>query len=181
MKDEKEVLSENFSVKRKRGRPRLMQPEFENSIRMDMPYSDIRTIQNNDYEARAGMILGISPDNPPDYPFSWLCDFGKIEFGKSQRRAYRKTILSELGRIEQVKNLIEAATEICRLKPKTQDAVKMIRGWRLRRPVVSETLESTLRIAIKNYRKKHPEIANNDIHESLIAVFRIMRLDSHNV
>jgi hypothetical protein len=63
-------------------------------------------------------------------------------------------------------NLIEAATEICNRKPTAQDAIKMIRGWRLGRASVPVTLESTVRKAIENYRKNHPEVTDHDIYES---------------
>jgi hypothetical protein len=119
------------------------------------------------YEARAVKVLGLSPDNPPDFPFSWLGDFSKIEYGLSERRGYRKTILAELGRIADDMNLIEAATEICSRRPTAQEAIKMIRGWRLGRASDSVTLESTMRKAIENYRKKHSEVTNHDIYQSL--------------
>jgi hypothetical protein len=162
-----ETISENFSEKGKRGRPRLMQPELEKRIREEKPYTDLRTLHNEHYEARAFRILGLSPNNPPDFPFSWLSDNSKVELGLSKRRGHRKTILAELGRIADKKNLIEAATEICLRKPKTQDAIKLIRGWRLGRASDSVTLESTLRKAIENYIQKHNNVTDNDIYESL--------------
>jgi hypothetical protein len=94
----KKVLSENFSEKKMRGRPRLLPPEWEKQIRQGRrAHFDLRTLHNENYEARAVMVLGLSPDNPPDFPFSWLGDFSKIEYGLSERRGYRKTILAELG------------------------------------------------------------------------------------
>ena len=168
MKDRKEeALSENFSEKKKRGRPRLLHPEHEKSLRQGNSYCDIRTIYNKDYATRAQTVLGIKPNNPPDFPFLWLGDFSKIEIGKSQQRGYRKTILAELGRIGDDRNLIEAATEICNRKPTAEDAIEMIRGWRLGRASVSVSLESTVRKAIENYRKKHSETTDHDIYESL--------------
>lgn len=168
MKNRKEeALSEKFSEKKKRGRPRLLNPEHEKSLRQGNSYCDIRTIYNKDYATRAQTVLGIKPNNPPDFPFLWLGDFSKIEIGKSQQRGYRKTILAELGRIADDKNLIEAATEICRRKPTAREAIKMIRSWRLGRASVPITLELILRQAIESYRKKLPEITNNEIYESL--------------
>lgn len=164
------AISENFSEKKKRGRPRLFHPEYEKVIRRGREYTDIRTIYNQEYETRAFTVLGLSPKNPPDFPFSWLGDESKIEVGKSRRCGFRKTILSELGRIDNDSNLIEAAKEICRLKPKTQDAVKMIRGWRLRRAYAPVSLESSLRKAIEDYRKNHPDIKDKDIYETLCSL-----------
>ncbi len=158
MKDRKETLSEKFSDKKKRGRPRLLQPEMEKSARQGKPHCDLRTLQNADYEARALSVLGIKLDNPPDFPFLWLGDFSKSGNGKSQRQWYRKTILAELGRIADDMNLIEAATAICIRKPTAEDAIEMIRGWRLGRASVSVSLESTVRKAIESYRKKHSEV-----------------------
>lgn len=128
---------------------------------------DIRTLQNEQYEVRANSVLGINLYNPPDFPFLWLGDFSKSGNNKSQRRWYKKTILAELGRIKSDKKLIKAATEICRLTPKTQEAIKMIRGWRLLRTPEPVSLESTLRKTIEEYRKQHPDITDAEIYETL--------------
>ncbi len=169
MKDEtNETISEIFSEKKKRGRPRLFPLDWEKDMRRGEGANlDLRTLHNESYESRAVKVLGLSPNNPPDFPFLWLGDVSKLEFGFSKRRGYRKTILAELGRIAKKKDLIEAATEICRRKPKTLDAVKMIRGWRLGRASASVTLETTLRKAIENYRKNQSELTDHDIYESL--------------
>lgn len=165
--EKKEAFSENFSEKKKRGRPRLWHPEYEKFIRRGRQFCDTRTLHNEDYEAHAVKVLGLSPDNPPDFPFSWLGDNSRLEIGKSGRRAYRKTILAQLGRFKNKTKLIKAATEICRLKPKTQDAIKMIRGWRLGRVPSPLSLESILRKAIDDYRKQHPDVTDAEIYETL--------------
>lgn len=165
--EKKEALSENFSEKKKRGRPRLWHPELEEIIRRDKQFCDTRTLHNEEYEARAVAVLGLSPDNPPEFPFSWLGDNSRLEVGKSGRRAYKKTILAELGRFKNKNKLINAARVICRLKPKTQEAIKMIRGWRLGRVPSSVSLESTLRKAIDDYRKQHPGVTDAEIYETL--------------
>ncbi len=105
-------------------------------------------------------------NNPPDYPFLWLCDSSKIDNNFSIQRIYRKSILAELGRIKDDKKLKKAATEICRIKPKTQDALKMIRGWRLQRTAAgSLTLEETLRKTIQRYRENNLDITNDEIYD----------------
>lgn len=164
------AISEKFPEKKKRGRPRLLHPEDEKTYRRSMPSRDIRTLQNQDYEVRALSILGLNKINPPDYPFLWLGDISKIENEISERRFYRKTILAELGRIADNENLIEAAKEVCRLKPKTTEAIKMIREWRLGRPAVSTSLEMILRKAIEDYREKHSEITLNNIYKILCSL-----------
>lgn len=165
--EKKETISENFSEKKKRGRPRLLRPDDEQTYRRSQPSCDIRTLHNQDYEVRAMRVLGLNKVNPPDYPFSWLGDRSKIKADVSARRFYRKTILAELGRFKSDKKLIKAATEICRLKPKTQDAIKMIRGWRLGRVPSSVSLESIFRKAIEDYRKQHPDVTDAEIYETI--------------
>jgi hypothetical protein len=168
MKDEKEeAISEKFSEKKKRGRPRLLNPEDEKTLRQGKAYCDNRTIQNEHYASRASLILGIKLDNPPEFPFAWLGDNSKIKRGFSQRRGYRLSILAELGRIDDEMNLIEAATAICKRKPTAQEAIKMIRGWRLQRAAAgSLTLEETLRKAIQRYRGNNPDITNDEIYDT---------------
>jgi len=171
MKVEKnEQLSEKFSEKKRRGRPRLLPPYEEAAYRRSMPARDIRTLQNKDYQVRAMRVLGLNKINTPDCPFSWLGDISKMDVNVSEQRFFRKTILCELGRIYGDLSLIKAATEICRLKPETQDAVKMIRGWRLKKTVAPVSFDSTLRKTIDDYKNQHPDVTDNEIYEILTSL-----------
>jgi hypothetical protein len=46
---------------------------------------------------------------------------------------WKASILVELGRIEDIQEMLNIAAEICELKPKTKAAILMVRGLRLGR------------------------------------------------
>ena len=126
-------LSENFSEnqKPKRGRPRLVNSKLEDVYRSDCgSFTSARTVQNTHYRIRALTALGLFSEPFPE-AFRWLCDPSKQMKGQSARQGFRRTILSELGRFADDEVLRAYAELICTLKPKTQDAIQMLRRWRV--------------------------------------------------
>ena len=102
--------------KAKTGRPK-MDPIMEEYLRdkgqWDEESETRRTLQNRLHMTRAMLVLSQAPNYTR---FAWLID--------------KKTILSELGRIEKDSTLLKVARVMCKQKPNTQGAVAMIRGWR---------------------------------------------------
>ncbi len=122
---------EKFSKTKKGGRPKLLGPQLEAVYRGAVgQFTSERTVQNKYYELRAFSALGFNEDASETSPYSWLCSSG-AQAGTSGRRYYRSTILAELGRFEDNEMMRLYAGLICTLKPKTQEAVRMLRKWRL--------------------------------------------------
>ena len=97
-------------------------------------------------------------DNPQP-SLEWLLD------ESSSPQGWRKTILSELGRIEDEETFRAVARAICDLKPKTRDAIAMIWRSRLgRSPSASPRgLQSAIAAAVESYVMAHPEIPMSQI------------------
>jgi hypothetical protein len=138
-----EKMQEAVPEKKKRGRPRSVLTGFFNEPEIRSwagnSFKDVRSLQNQRYYHRAWQVLALGSDN-----FKWLYDPAKQVIGVSEQRGVRKTIIAELGRIKNRQHMLEAATEICRRKPKTKDAVAMIRRWRLGRGPEVPSLEEVL-------------------------------------
>ena len=118
-------ISEAASEKRKRGRPPIMGEDIARHIDLTAG-GNVQTHRhklNIYYQIRALSLLG------EDSHFSWLVDLPKAKAGA--KNAWKPGILSELGRIWDDEGLKIVALRICELKPKTKDAITMIRRVRL--------------------------------------------------
>jgi hypothetical protein len=170
-----QVISEKFSEnqkppKRRRGRPRLqvLDPDYRavcEAVGL-FPSDESRTKQNRMYAQRAIHILG-QTDRPQ---FKWLFDLEAIMANRPH--SMRKTILSELGRIKDDGELIQAAFDICHLKPKTKTAISIIRQVRIGRPCPGDVYQLTKLIAdtILDYRQRHPGTTFRDVYYAIIPV-----------
>ena len=120
-----ESISEAAS--KKRGRPRLMDDEQEAILRglFGDEVHTTRGLHNVFYRQMAFQFLGKHDE------FKWLCDSEAMERGDLD--CWKPSILVELGRIEDVQEMFNIATEICELKPKTKAAILIVRGLRLGR------------------------------------------------
>ena len=140
--------------KAKTGRPK-MDPIMEEFLRhtgqWDAETETRRTLQNRLHQVRAMLVLRQAPDYTR---FAWLID--------------KKTILSELGRIEKDETLLKVAEVMCKQKPNTQQAVAMIRG--LRRGTTPEPDAQALAQVIINtvtaYIQSHPGTTVEQIQEA---------------
>ena len=115
------------AASKKRGRPRLMDAEQEAFLR-NLFGSEVHTrrgLQNVFYRQLAFSVLGKHDE------FKWLCDSEAM--GRGDLDCWKPSILVELGRIEDIQEMLNIATEICELKPKTKAAILMVRGLRLGR------------------------------------------------
>lgn len=72
------------------------------------------------------------------------------------RLKLKKSLLSELGRILNRRELVETAERICKLKPKSREGVAMLRRWRLgEKAGDAEELAGAIRRVIARYRVDH--------------------------
>jgi hypothetical protein len=144
--------------KKKRGRPR-MNPEMEDMAKdvghLDY-HSDRRHIQNCLHGLHARLVILKAQD--PNR-FVWLVDSPEaIKAGTATGDFRKRTIMSELGRIDDDDDLLSIAEQVCELKPNTQDAVAMIRRWRLGKSPEADALGLTDAIVnvINRYIGTHP-------------------------
>jgi hypothetical protein len=155
-----EGISENFSEKRKRGRPRLLHPALHEVFAQGQQYASERTIQNASYHIRAFSLL-------QDEPWAkWLMGYVSQEGKPGQ---IRKTILAELGRLREDEVLRAVARQICERKPTTKDAVAMIRHYRLGRQPrgAVDDLTDRLTTLIVEYIDSHAGVDAAMIREAL--------------
>jgi hypothetical protein len=153
-------VSEKFSEKRKRGRPRLLHHALHEVFAQGQQYASERTIQNTSYHIRA---FGLLQDEPWA---KWLVGDVSQEGKPGQ---VRKTILAELGRLGDDEALRAVARHICERKPTTKDAVAMIRHYRLGRQPrgAVDDLTNRLITLIVEYIDSHAGVDAAMIREAL--------------
>lgn len=112
--------------KGKAGRPTKLPKDLEDmNWEMIGASASRRTMRNYNFEQRAAVIL----DEHGFENFMFLYDETN-DHKRLGSRHYKKTIISELGRIKYKDILLDAAKKICEHKPTTAKAVKWIRDVR---------------------------------------------------
>jgi hypothetical protein len=162
------MISKN--VKRGRGRP----GKFSDESLQQLGWKDMETLtnrqkQNRHYTARALWALARDPEAGdlsirPD--FKWLYD----ETLKGKSRRYGKaTILAQLGRIGNDQLIKKVARELCKLEPRTKDAVVLIRQLRSGGVKEGDTKQLTQEIAktILQYRIRYPKTSQPQVNDAL--------------
>jgi hypothetical protein len=165
-----EAISENFSEKKKRGRPRLLHPALREVFADGQTYASERTIQNTSYYIRAFGLLQHEPWA------EWLVGHASQEGKPGQ---VRKTILAELGRLDDDEDLLVMARAICTDCPNTRDALARIRRFRLgRMPAGSiSQLTDVLRHTVNTYLREHSDFS---LADAQLAVADLLQLiDEH--
>jgi hypothetical protein len=113
--------------KQKRGRPTAFSDQLVEIVCISDPESHTKTRRhrvNLAYRQWAISILGKQEQ------FAWLCDVKKM--AAAQKNSWKPSILVELGRFwPNEAEMIEEAELICNLRPKTKQAISMIRQDRL--------------------------------------------------
>ena len=145
------MIAEAASEKVKRGRPPVFGPTSRAFIGDLFP--DVKTYRGQSdllYRQRAFNLLS------KDGRFAWIADGVKAEAGSPG--AWRPSILVELGRIPKSETMKAVAMRVCELKPKTKDAVAMIRRFRLGREPKGDYLQllTQLEAALNTYLTAHP-------------------------
>jgi hypothetical protein len=140
-----EAASEN-PPKPRRGRPRVIDSSFDAAIKVFFdPSTSRRTIIKYLRMGRAARVLNDGPE------FEYL--IGNEETGEEPWFE----IMAELGQIEDDETLRELASEICRLKLKTKDAVPALRRVRLGGAARGnpDALAGEIAEVIRNYRIRY--------------------------
>lgn len=162
-----ETVSKNRRPKP--GRPRVLAPEYEQALQQLFPdVQSHRHLQNVACRQRALVLLSDDP------AYRWLCDPEAMQQGKRlspSQKAWRPTILAELGRIPDDQDLKAMAGRICQLKPRTKDAVLLIRRWRKgqERPGDAGSLAAALAACINDYLKRYPSTTWSMVRAALAA------------
>lgn len=134
--------------KRTRGRPKLFDAETAAMLRKlgEIPETaTARTLQNWMYFGRGVTLANSSP------ALAWLLPNGSCY--------KKKTLLSQLGRCRNKTAQAIFADRLCKLKPRTEDGIRLIRQWEARyqaiaaahiadnEPITSQTVRA---IALKS-------------------------------
>jgi len=145
-------ISETASEK-KRGRPKVLDAVHEQIAKSCN--HDVRTtrgLQNIHYRLRAQNCL------IDDERFKWLCD--RDAMAKGAPNAWKPGILSELGRLDDDETIKAYAARICELKPKTKDAITMLRRARTGKAPDASVLDLTARLCrvVDDYVAAHLDV-----------------------
>ena len=105
------------------------------------------------------------------YPeLHWLLDPEALR--RRKPHVYRRTIVEELGRIEDDNRLLSVARQLCELKPRTSAAVAIIRKFRgVQKP---PDLVEALRCARHTYLRQHTELTLTDARDAVAALSEMM-------
>jgi hypothetical protein len=158
-----ETISEN-PPRKKRGRPSIFSP-FEHRGAVFVAGNRTPRQQNNAmYTMRA--LTAISHDPR----FAWLGS--ELEPASQGKGRLRRTILAELGRVEDPEELEALALAICAQKPTVRQARAMIRQVRLpsRPPGTFDQLLTVLVGALNTYLAEHAPMAWDDIDGAVLAL-----------
>ena len=143
-------ISEKFSEKPKRGRPPAMPAEWERLMVRAGAFGDAKSRRSHvDFWYVCGAISALEDTGHGfQEPYAWLVNDKNI----------RKTVLAELGRIQDEEAIRLCAAKICELKPKTKDAVAMIRRWRgvNRKKPSCLDLTSEIIATVNDYLRRYP-------------------------
>lgn len=171
------TIMEPCSEKKKRGRPSTVDYSYVRAIFPGIAATR-RGQANLSYQQRA--IAHLSEMNEESVQLRWLfggtCD--EIMGGKSGKM--RRTILQELGRIDDIDDLVETALEICKLKPNARHARALIRSQRgvHKESGNSDDLAAVLVKAMNGYLYDHPNTATDVIRDALATVYSMIGEDS---
>jgi len=184
-----ETVQAHRFEKRKRGRPKVISDFMEEHLYKPYVYSDsVKTRRghlNEHYRFQALSALIVDEEDEcidpqsAGFEFKWLYD-DDVRSHKNPR-AYRKTILAELGRLQDPSLIRAVAREVCALKPRAKDAVVMIRQHRVRQlsaPTMERRdaqLAKELVDAVLNYLRRYPGTPFSDIYTALNYVHILMR------
>jgi hypothetical protein len=176
-----EKFSENPPAK-KRGRPRRfldgaypVAAAHFGSVRTERGQLNMR------YAVMA--IAQLTEDHPDRARYEWICPDGAVLYCWSRTASLQRiapklktTLLAELGRISVEygeDTMRKVALELCETKPKTRDALRWMRAWRLDKPDAVPTvdaIEAFLEKTINEYVLRYPATPVEDL---LRAVTRI--------
>ena len=176
------MISEKSEAK-KRGRPKVVEDHEVKRAQLSGPTvgQSRRQMVN---VTHAQEVLDVLMPNGKNVPmFSWLYN---PSVSRETSRFYKTTILTELSRWDDVSLMKELAFGLCRIKPRTKDAVQILRSARLKgetdlkcilsgllKPDPEEIANAIVR-AIKSYKRGRPN--TNGEHIKLAFQIVAMRI-----
>ncbi len=160
-------------AKGKRGRPtKFTDKEIERarSVIRDRTMSP-RTMQNACYWMRGLDVVTHFPG------LTWLADRDAMLAGRARSK---KTIITELGRLETVEEMRAMAELLCKEKPTTGAAVAMIRAHRTGDDRAGDAVSLTMAIArtIDDYVTRNPLVSKQKVLAALGNVLDIVEEES---
>lgn len=153
---------------KKRGRPRLLSREYENTLgRLYPELATGRSLENQSYIITAFTELG----NGKDPEFDWL--FGGND--DPDHGHWKKTILEQLGRCFQKysrESVLALARDICSRKPTTKAAERMIRELRTGKQSAAPegALANSILKAVNDHIKRYPSTLRNEVVSAIESV-----------
>jgi hypothetical protein len=156
-----------------RGRPRLVSENEETLLRtMGWAHGFSRHDRTNTVHRLRAIRQFIT-----DARFAWLCsDVAPNGDPQDNRGHLRRTILTELGRIEEEDVREQLALHLCETKPTTREAVAMIRHYRLgtRPPGTAEQLTKAWCTTLLEYLVAHPDLEWEDIQRAVLSLAQLV-------
>jgi hypothetical protein len=157
---------ENIS-ETKRGRPAVVSAELEATFTALGLFTNCHTRRskvNVFYRQRALSVLR-------DGDFKWLFDEVAIMAETGGDKHWRPVILTELGRIEDEDAMQRIAAELCETKPKTRDAVLMVRRWRTGSDDAAGDplkLANEVIASVNDFMKRFPKTSKEQVKSALL-------------
>ena len=157
---------ENISEKKK-GRPKLIDGEFEKTFKAIWNTRTRRNLLNRHYMQKAfGLLTDLDKVLPGfEYLFGGSNDLNNANM--------KMTIISELGRLQDSELIREFAREICEHKIPTRKAVQRIRNYRLGRTAAVGDTQSLIDEIIKTvngFYDRYPGTEESQVQEALSVV-----------
>ena len=160
-----EAITEKFSEKPKRGRPRVLNDEFVRIMRGFGGFeSRVRRSNINEYFGMHafGALWNHNPDG---------MDAGKAAFAYLIHPVTEKmkaTVMTELGRLEDPDTIRENARYICAQRMPVREAVVRLRRLRTKPKAGSVwALCNELIAVVNDYRLRHPEFTMDQILDAI--------------
>lgn len=149
-----EAASEK-QVERRRGRPRVTSPDFDNTALPFYRHKTRRTYRKRFHAERAIAVL--LKTERPDFSYLLGETFTRWE------------ILTELGQLEDEGCIHETAVTICNLRLKTKEAVALIRRWRSGKSAPGDTaaLGNEIIRVIRIYKLRHRDMTSEQVQAAL--------------
>lgn len=171
--------TENFSEnKRKRGRPKKV---LENGLTynqwvvkqgnlLNTDNRSMRAYINEYYQLKAfGCLRDSNGNHPLDGEFAFIVSADSHNMYNPIVKNFKRTILQELGRLEDPEIIKFVAKQICIDKLKTSEAIILIRSYRKSdiKPIMPEDLAKKIGKLIDDFRTINYEIDSKFIMEAL--------------
>jgi hypothetical protein len=138
--------------KPKRGRPQIVDKILKSQyVGLGLEVKTARSLQNFHYQVLAIKYIHDDPR------FTWLFDL--------KANTQKKSILTELGRCQDKETIIAFALRICELKPKTRDAIAMLRRARTGMAPKPDIIDLVAHLAgaLDRYTADHPDITREQM------------------